>query len=88
MNIPLKRRMRIIIVDRRRLRRISVSFLGIWMKHVSIPTSYDILASLYEMFGGKGKPSRQVSLKAITDTKMSEGTPIRDHMIYIIKFFN
>ena len=36
-----------------------------------IPTAYDILISLYKMFGGKGKLARQVGIKVIMDTKIS-----------------
>ena len=54
-------------------------------QHVSIPTTYDILISLYEMFGGKG---RLAVLKAIIDTKMLKGTLIRDHKIHVIELFN
>ena len=50
-----------------------------------MPTTYDILDSLYEMFDGKSRPTRQTTLKAIMDTKISEGTPIRDHMICMIR---
>ena len=40
------------------------------------------------MFGGKGRSVRQVALKAIMDTKMLKGTPIRDHIICMIRLFN
>ena len=53
-----------------------------------MPTTYDILVNLHEMFGGKGKPVRQVALKAIMDAKMSKGTPVRDHMICMIGLIN
>ena len=39
------------------------------------------------MFGGKGRPARQVALKAIMDAKMLEGTLVRDHMICMIRLF-
>ena len=55
---------------------------------MSIPTTYDILISLYEMFGGKGRLARQAVLKAIIDTKMLKGTLIRDHKIHVIELFN
>ena len=57
-------------------------------QHVSMPITYNILVSLHEMFGGKGKPTMQVPLKAIMDAKMSEGTLSRDHMICMIELFN
>lgn len=40
------------------------------------------------MFSCKGKPIRQATFKVIMNTKMSWGTPIRDHMICMIKLFN
>ena len=40
------------------------------------------------MFGAKGWPARQTALKIILDIKTSEGTPIRDHMICMIRIFN
>ena len=55
---------------------------------MSMPIAYDILVSLNEMFGGKGRPTKQVALKAIMNTKMSKGTPIKDHMIRMIGLFN
>ena len=51
-------------------------------------TTYDIFISLHQMFGGKGRSVRQVALKAIMDTKMLKGTPIRDHIICMIRLFN
>ena len=39
---------------------------------VSMLTSYDIFVSLHEMFGGKGRPAKQATLKAIMDAKMLE----------------
>ena len=57
-------------------------------QHMSMPTTYDILVNLHEMFGGKGRPVRQVALKAIMDAKMLEGNPVRDHMIHMIKLLN
>ena len=46
-------------------------------QHVSMPTTYDILISLHKMFGGQGRPARQVVFKTIMDAKMSKGTLIR-----------
>ena len=57
-------------------------------QHMSMPTTYDIHVNIHEMFGGKGKPIRQASLKAIMDAKMSKGTPLRDHMIRMVRLLN
>ena len=52
--------------------------------NTSILITYDILASLHEMLGDKGKPTRQVVLKTIMNVRMLDGTSIRDHMIHMI----
>ena len=33
-------------------------------------------------------PTKQVALKAITDAKISKGTPVKDHIICLIGLFN
>ena len=40
------------------------------------------------MFGDKGRPKRQDALRNIMNTKMTEGTPVRDRMIRMITLFN
>lgn len=55
---------------------------------MSIVIAYDLLLSLQEMFGDKGKLARHVALKTIINTRMSKGTPIGDHMISMIKLLN
>ena len=50
-----------------------------------MPIAYDIPINLYEMFSGKGRPIRQATLKAIMDAKMLEGTPVKDHIIRMIR---
>ena len=90
MNIPLKRRLMHIIGKRGWIKRVSVAYLGLWIMCCNINTSiliaYDILASLHEMLGDKGKPTRQVVLKTIMNVRMLDGTSIRDHMIHMITF--
>ena len=46
---------------------------------------YEIPLSLQEMFGDRGRLASQVALRSILNTKMVEGTLIRD---YMITFFN
>ena len=36
----------------------------------------------------KSRLARQAVLRTTMNTKMIEGTPIRDHMIHMIEFFN
>ena len=55
---------------------------------MGIATTYEILLNLQEMFGDKGRLARQVALRTIMSTKMTERTPIRDHMICMISLFN
>ena len=57
-------------------------------QYMSMPTTYDILVNLHEMFSGKGKPIKQATLKVIMDAKMSKRTPVRDHMIRMIGLLN
>ncbi|KAL6317013.1 hypothetical protein AAG906_026736 [Vitis piasezkii] len=52
-----------------------------------MPTTYDILVNLHEIFVGKGRLVRQTTFKAIMDAKMLERTHIRDHMIHMIGLF-
>ena len=40
------------------------------------------------MFGGNNIPTRQATLKAVMNNKMSKRTPIKDHMICMIELFN
>lgn len=40
------------------------------------------------MFGDKGRVPKQTTLRIIMNTKMIEGTLIRNHMFCMIKLFN
>ena len=40
------------------------------------------------MFSDQGKPVRQVVLRTIMSTKMTEGTPVTNHKIHMIALFN
>ena len=57
-------------------------------QHMGIATTYEILLSLQEILGDKGRPARQVALRSIMSTQMTEGTLVRDHMIRMIALFN
>ena len=39
-----------------------------------------MMMNLQEMFGDQNRAGRQVSMKALLNTKMAEGTPVRDHV--------
>ena len=57
-------------------------------QHMDIATTYEILLSLQEVFGDKGKSARQVALRTVTNTKITKRTPLRDYMIHMIILFN
>ena len=53
-------------------------------QHMGIANTYVILSRLQEIFSDKG---RSATLRSIMNTKMIEGTPIRDHMIRVLHAF-
>ena len=55
---------------------------------MSHATTYNILLSLQEIFGDKDKLTRQVVLRTMMNTMMTKGTPVRDHIVHMIKLFN
>ena len=50
--------------------------------------TYDILFILQEIFDDKGKSTRKVALKTIMNIRMTKGTLIKNHMVYMIRLFN
>ena len=54
----------------------------------SMSTSSAMLLSLQKMFRVQSRSAKQMIMKQITNTRMSEGTPVRDHMIKMIGLFN
>ena len=46
----------------------------------------DIMLSLKEMFGEQGRLARQGIMRLILNTKMTQGTPIRDHLKKILSY--
>lgn len=69
---------------------ITLSSLDNVLQHhnMSMKTTYDIFLNLYEMFGSEGKLAKQAALRIIMNIKMSKGTPIKDHMLGMIRLFN
>ena len=51
-------------------------------------TTYEIMMSLLEMFADKSRPARQAAIRTIMNTKMAEGTPVREHMLKMMDYFN
>ena len=57
-------------------------------QHESMVTAYDMMLNLKEMFGEQNHAGRQVAMKALLNTKMAEGTPVRDHVLKMIGHLN
>ncbi|KAH9769385.1 hypothetical protein KPL71_011979 [Citrus sinensis] len=51
-------------------------------------TVTEIMASLHKMFGQNTHFAREAALKRITDTKMEEGTRVRDHVLKMMDYLN
>ncbi|XP_024035519.1 uncharacterized protein LOC127899272 [Citrus sinensis] len=57
-------------------------------KHRSMETTTKIMASLHQMFGQNTHFARESALKRITDTKIEEGTRVRDHVLKMMDYLN
>ncbi|KAH9666169.1 hypothetical protein KPL70_020543 [Citrus sinensis] len=57
-------------------------------KHRSMETATEIMACLHQMFGQNTHFAREAALKHITDTKMEEGTKVRDHVLKMMDYLN
>ncbi|XP_057953944.1 uncharacterized protein LOC131148234 [Malania oleifera] len=57
-------------------------------QHQSMPSTYDIMQSLKEMFGDQNCATRQAAMKELMNTIMVEGTPVRDHVLKMIGHLN
>ena len=57
-------------------------------QHESMATAYDMMLNLKEIFGEKNRAGRQVAMKALLNTKMAEGTPVRDLVLKMIGHLN
>ncbi|KAH9670969.1 Integrase catalytic domain-containing protein [Citrus sinensis] len=57
-------------------------------KYRSMETATEIMASLHQMFGQNTHFAREAALKRITDTKMEEGTKVRDHVLKMMDYLN
>ena len=44
--------------------------------------------SLKEIFGEQGRSARQDTMRLILNTKMAQGTPIREHCLKMISYLN
>ena len=57
-------------------------------QHENMATAYDMMINLKEMFGDQNHVGRQVAMKALLNTKMAEGTLVRDHVLKMIAHLN
>ena len=48
----------------------------------------DIMLNLKEMFGEQGRSARQETMRQIYNTKMAEGTSVREHCLQMISNLN
>ena len=53
-----------------------------------MPTAYDMMLSLKEMFGDQNRAARLVAMKDLMNTTMFKGIPVRDHVLNIISLMN
>ena len=51
-------------------------------------TAYDMMMNLKEIFGEQNRAGRQVAMRALLNTKMAEGTLVRDHVLKMISHLN
>ncbi|XP_075076127.1 uncharacterized protein LOC142162909 [Nicotiana tabacum] len=57
-------------------------------QHQSMGSAYDMLKSLKEMFGEQNRAAKQTSMKALLNTKMAEGSSVRDHVLKMMSLLN
>ena len=56
------------------------------MQYVELAS--DIMLSLKEMFGEQGRFARQETMRQIYNTKMAEGTLVKEHCLRMISHLN
>ncbi|XP_019264126.1 PREDICTED: uncharacterized protein LOC109241798 [Nicotiana attenuata] len=54
----------------------------------SMESAYDILENLKEMFGDQNRTAKQITMKALLNTKMVEGSSVRDHVLKMMSLLN
>ncbi|KAH0696012.1 hypothetical protein KY289_013494 [Solanum tuberosum] len=57
-------------------------------QHQSISSAFDMLKSLKEIFGEQNRASKQTSMKAVLNTKMSEGSSVRENVLKMLSLLN
>ena len=53
-------------------------------QHENMASAYNMMMNPKEIFGEQNRAGRQVAMRALLNTKMSEGTPVRDHVLKMI----
>ena len=57
-------------------------------QHQAMLSAFEILENLKQMFGDQGRSPKQTAMRALMNTKMVEGTTIRDHVLNMIGLLN
>ena len=57
-------------------------------QHQDMSTAYDMVMSLKEIFGNQNRVARQVAMRELINTNMTEGTPARDHVLKMMSYPN
>ncbi|XP_075091523.1 uncharacterized protein LOC142171728 [Nicotiana tabacum] len=57
-------------------------------QHQSMESSYDIMGNLKEMFGDQNRVAKQNAMKALLNTKMVEGSSVRDYVLKLMSLLN
>nr|XP_016478993.1 PREDICTED: uncharacterized protein LOC107800349 [Nicotiana tabacum] len=57
-------------------------------QHQSMGSVYDMLESLKEIFNEKNRAAKQTAMKSLLNTKMAEGSSVRDHVLKMMGLLN
>ena len=57
-------------------------------QHQSMPTAYDMMMNLKEIFGDQTCFARQKAMKDLMNTTIAETTSVRDHVLKMIGLLN
>ncbi|KAL8093572.1 hypothetical protein AgCh_035452 [Apium graveolens] len=57
-------------------------------QHQSMATASDMLFNLKELFRDQNRAARLVAMKALMNTQMAEGTPVKDHVLKMMSHLN
>ncbi|XP_016507741.1 uncharacterized protein LOC107825399 [Nicotiana tabacum] len=57
-------------------------------QHQSMRSAYDMLKSLKEIFGEQNHAAKQTAMKVLLNTKMAEGSSVRDHVLKMMSLLN